>query len=163
MPEYTIRDANADDLPAIRDMLITTWHDSYDNIYGEDRVNDIIARWHSAQTLANGLHAADGSFLVAEIEERIIATAYAGKGSDSEVKLRLYVHPDCQRAGLGRALLTQITTAFPAAEKITLEVEPQNRDAVSFYERRGFVVSENGDDRGDQGDDIPHLIMIKAL
>lgn len=163
MPEYTIRDANADDLPTIRDMLITTWHHSYDNIYGEDRVNDIIARWHSVQTLANGLHAADGRFLVAEIEERIIATAYAGKVSDAEVKLRLYVHPDCQRAGLGRALLTQITAAFPAAGKITLEVEPQNRDAISFYERQGFVVSGNGDDCGDQGDDIPHLIMIKAL
>ena len=38
-----------------RDLLVTTWTHTYDDIYGEDRVNDITARWHSVQALANGL------------------------------------------------------------------------------------------------------------
>ncbi len=164
MPDYTIRDANADDLPAIQDLLVTTWHHTYDDIYGEDRVNDITARWHSVQALANGLYASDRRFLIAEIEDRIVATAYAGNGDGSEVKLfRLYVHPDCQGTGLGRELLARITAAFPAAEKMTLEVEPQNRNAILFYEKHGFVASGEGDDCGGQGDDIPHLIMTKAI
>ena len=164
MPEYTIRDANADDLPAIRDLLVTTWHHTYDDIYGEERVNDITARWHSVQALANGLHTADGCFLVAEIEERIVATAYAGEGEGSDVKLfRLYVHPDCQGGGLGGALLERITAAFPSADTITLEVEPENHNAISFYERHGFAVSGNAADCGGQGDGIAHLIMTKTI
>ena len=164
MPEYTIRDANADDLPAIRDLLVTTWHHTYDDIYGEDRVNDITARWHSVQALANGLHAADGRFLIAEIEERIVATAYAGGGEGSDVKLfRLYVHPDCQGVGLGRALLEKITAEFPAADTMTLEVEPQNVSAIAFYERHGFVVAGTGEDCGGEGDGIAHLVMTRSI
>ena len=36
-----VRTASARDLPAIRALLVATWHDTYDGIYGVERVTAI--------------------------------------------------------------------------------------------------------------------------
>ena len=46
-----IRDALAADLPAVRSLLVETWHDTYDGIYGWQRVAEITNAWHSLDAL----------------------------------------------------------------------------------------------------------------
>jgi hypothetical protein len=62
----TIRLAEPGDLAAIRDLLVETWHDTYDALIGPAKVTEITDRWHSLENLARQLALPETSFLVAE-------------------------------------------------------------------------------------------------
>ena len=162
--DAVIRKATLRDVPALQALLIATWHDTYDPIYGRARVTDITGRWHSIAALEHEQNDPDITVLVAEANERLVGTASARMDTDKALHLlRLYVDPKRQRGGLGGALLQAIKEAFPDAACITLEVEPANRKACAFYERHGFQVVGESDDCGGMGDGIPSQIMQRQL
>ena len=55
---------------------------------------------------------------------------------------RLYVDPDCQRAGAGTRLLDHAKSIFP--DGLHLHTHQQNLRARNFYEKHGFVATEFG-------------------
>jgi ribosomal-protein-alanine acetyltransferase len=65
------------------------------------------------------------------------STSLAGASADL---LRIAVHPDFRRAGLGRALLAATLDALPrtGCEEILLEVHAANAPALRLYEAYGF-------------------------
>ena len=134
-----IRIARAEDLAAIRDLLVATWHDTYDALLGPLRVEEITSRWHSIEALGKGIGRDGRAFLVAEVKGEIAATSLAvGEDGGRLTIARLYVHPRHQGRGLGRRLLKASLDAFPAVRTVRLEVEPGNMRAIAFYERAGF-------------------------
>ncbi|MGL5114942.1 MAG: GNAT family N-acetyltransferase, partial [Beijerinckiaceae bacterium] len=149
----SIRTASAADLVQIRDVLVTTWHATYDAIYGREKVTEITGRWHSIDNLARQIDQPLQAFLVAEYAGTVQATASAAITRDGLLKLnRLYVRPESHRQGIGRLMLDEVFARFPLAFGCELEVEPQNRHAVAFYARHGFDlagdVSNCGGDSG---------------
>ncbi|WP_108882757.1 GNAT family N-acetyltransferase [Anderseniella sp. Alg231-50] len=135
-----IRQATADDLDAVRQLLHDTWHATYDATMGVEVVNDITARWHSAENLSRQLSDPDGCFLVAETPDGIIA-GHAGavrQAADVVCLTRLYVLPKLQGDGAGTALLTAVTDWAGQGVTIELEVETANTPAIGFYRRHGF-------------------------
>jgi GNAT superfamily N-acetyltransferase len=139
-----IRPARADDLSAVRDLLVETWHDTYDAIYGVEQVTAITADWHALPNLATGLGRADHAFLVADLDGDVVGTASATDRGEGLLWLdRLYVRPDRQRAGIGLQLIAAIRRAFPQTDQCRLEVDGRNQRGMSFYRRAGF--SDNGD------------------
>ena len=46
-----VRSATKEDLDAVRDLLVETWHASYDDVYGVEKVNAITGRYHSLDAL----------------------------------------------------------------------------------------------------------------
>lgn len=137
-----IRSATPSDLPAVRELLVETWHATYDGIYGAADVTAITNRWHSLENLEKQLAAAECAFLVAESGNSLAGTAYARSTADGLVELaRLYVRPVRQGNGIGLRLLVACASAFPVASRMRLEVEPGNAPAIAFYRRRGFEVS----------------------
>lgn len=158
-----IRDAEAADLPAVRALLVETWHATYDGIYGWRRVAEITNAWHSLETLAAQLDRESGAFLVALIGEAFVATASARPEPDGTALLtRLYVLPQYQGVGIGRTLLQVTLACFPQAPVARLEVESQNEPAIAFYERMGFFLQRQA--RFDGRDDTPNtLLMAKRL
>lgn len=160
----TIRRAERQDLPAVRDLLVATWHATYDATLGVDVVNDVTSRWHTVERLAQQLDRPDGLFLVAHAVDGLRATASAARGKDGRVAIeRLYVLPAAQGQGLGRRLMTTIEQYFADATEYTLEVEPQNRQAIAFYEALGFRKVGGGTAcGGDSKAAIAHAIMTRA-
>lgn len=135
----SIRPAGEADLPAVRDLLVRTWHDTYDAIYGAEKVTEITERWHSVANLRRQIGLPLSLFLVAEAGGRLVGTAKATGSAGGEVMLdRLYVDPGAQRSGAGAALLAATLDAFPTGTAMVLEVEPANAKAVSFYRKHGF-------------------------
>jgi [ribosomal protein S18]-alanine N-acetyltransferase len=61
-----------------------------------------------------------------------VATSPAGEVLDL---LRIGVHPQGRRAGVGTLLLAQVPTTIP----VLLEVSAANQGAIAFYVARGFV------------------------
>jgi ribosomal protein S18 acetylase RimI-like enzyme len=158
-----IRDAEAADLPAVRALLVETWHATYDGIYGWQRVAEITNAWHSLDNLSAQLGRESGAFLVALVGSEIIATASARIEQDRAALLtRLYVLPTYQGIGIGRTLLQVTLACFPHAPVARLEVESQNEPAIVFYERMGFFLQRQA--RFDGRDDTPNtLLMAKRL
>jgi len=157
-----IRKAEIDDLPAVRDVLIATWHDTYDRIYGIDDVTFLTERWHSAPALARNLRAPQGCFLVAEQAGEVMATAFADRRGDVVFLHRLYVLPAFQGQGVGRALLQAVTDAYSGATSMRLEVEPANVAASAFYFAQGFRFTGQSV-AGDRNARIPVEVMERAL
>jgi ribosomal protein S18 acetylase RimI-like enzyme len=156
---FAIRPAAPADLPAVRALLVDTWHDTYDVMIGAEKVTDITDRWHSVENLARQLALPETSFLVAEQAGAIIGHAFADARRPPALFLtRLYVHPDRQRGGVGRRLLEAAIARHPAAEIIRLEAKAGNANALAFYRRQGF---ESIGEKLVEG--LSHFVMEKCL
>lgn len=156
----TIRLATAGDLPAVRALLVETWHATYDNLYGAKRVSEITDDWHSLANLAVQLEREGAVFLVAVTGNGIDGTSLARATGNGQVMLdRLYVRPAAQGRGIGRHLLEATLASFPAGSNFRLEVEPQNVAAILFYERQGFATVGGTPDCGGSGSAITAGIM----
>src|SRR6185312_339269 len=81
-------------------------------------------------------------FLVADVEVRVVGAVMAGYDGHRGWINYLAVHPSCRRRGLGRTLMAEAERSLKAAgcPKINLQIRPENRGAVAFYERLGFAV-----------------------
>lgn len=158
-----IRIAEAADIPAIRRVLIATWHDTYDATLGRDRVRAMTERWHSERRLDDRFKKQDGLTLVAQNGGEVVATAHAWMREGGCLWLsQLYVLPAHQRVGVGAALLRRLLAAHPQAATVELEVEKANAKAVKFYQGAGFgVVEERNECLGEIS--VPTLILRLAL
>ncbi len=136
-----VRTASERDLPAIRALLVATWHDAYDAIYGAAKVTEITDNWHSLPSLRARLTAPRSEFLVADDGKQLggVAFAHADESGDEVTLRQLYVLPGLQGRGIGGLLMDEIEESFPEAKRFVLEVEEANAQAVRFYASRGFV------------------------
>lgn len=81
-------------------------------------------------------------FLVGEQDRQIIATCMAGYDGHRGWINYLAVHPEHQRQGLARKIMTHAESLLRAAgcPKINLQVRSTNADVIAFYERLGFRI-----------------------
>ncbi len=86
--DVSIRRAQPRDIEALHDMLVATWHATYDGWIGAEAVAEISARWHSRERLMGETALADAVFLLATTRqgrprawsrEAIIGTAFASR------------------------------------------------------------------------------------
>ncbi|HEX2146950.1 MAG TPA: GNAT family N-acetyltransferase [Pseudorhizobium sp.] len=137
--EFHVRPAQRDDLADVRDLLVETWHDSYDALLGPETVTKITGEWHSIEALSRQLDLPDTAFLVAEAKGRILGHVFANaRELPVLVIARLYVRPSWQRRGIGKSLLDAAAAIGPEIRRIRLDVEAENRKGMSFYRREGF-------------------------
>jgi ribosomal protein S18 acetylase RimI-like enzyme len=138
-----IRPARADDLAAVRALLVETWHDTYDSILGAARVTMVTDDWHSLTQLGHEMQREAHAFLVGVVEGNIEGTASVTLTESETLTIdRLYVRPTRQRQGLGSALLDACLAQFPQALRLRLEVEADNVKGRAFYARQGFTETQ---------------------
>lgn len=140
-----VRTAGERDLVAVRTLLVETWHATYDAIYGAAEVTEITDDWHSIASLRSRLTRPNSEFLLADDGKRIGGMAFAAATTDTKIVLlnQLYVHPTCQRQGVGQALLEEVEASFPEAQTLRVEVEEANEPAIAFYRSKGFLPTGN--------------------
>lgn len=92
--------------------------------------------------IARKLHVNPEWFLVAEIDGHIVGAVMAGYEGHRGWINYLAVAPSHRRTGLGRALMVEAERVLRAAgcPKINLQVRPENKQVVAFYEAIGFSV-----------------------
>lgn len=156
-----VRTAGERDLNAVRELLVETWHDTYDAIYGPQRVTEITDDWHSLASLKSRLTRPNAEFLVADDGKQLGGMAYAEAAPDGRsVMLRqLYVRPAFQGRGIGGMLLDEIVESFFDATRFTLEVEAANAKAVGFYLAQGFEEIGQTGNCGNASSGIPALVL----
>jgi ribosomal protein S18 acetylase RimI-like enzyme len=156
-----VRTASERDLKAVRDLLVETWHATYDTIYGADRVTAITDDWHSLASLKRRLEQPNAEFLVADDGKELGGMAYAAADAvGKSVMLRqLYVLPKFQGRGIGGMMLDEIIESFPDASLFRLEVEEVNARAIGFYAAQGFLQTGRTANCGAEQSGIPALIF----
>jgi ribosomal protein S18 acetylase RimI-like enzyme len=80
--------------------------------------------------------------VVAEVEGRIVGAAMGGFDGHRGWIYSVAVRPECQRQGVGRALIARLEELLieRGAPKINLQVRLANDRVVGFYQRLGYVV-----------------------
>ncbi|MGZ0748623.1 N-acetyltransferase family protein [Haloparvum sp. AD34] len=101
--EVRIRRANGTDIDAIREVAKAAWQDSYE-AFDEVEVEAIVDDWYDPADLEERFAAPDELFLVAEIADGLVGFCHGYVGQEEADVLRIYVHPDHQRAGVGQSL-----------------------------------------------------------
>ncbi|MGI9350304.1 MAG: GNAT family N-acetyltransferase [Rhizobiaceae bacterium] len=160
---FFVRTATERDLPIIREILVETWHDTYDDIYGIEKVNEITSTWHSLERLSEQRHRPNSEFLVADNGVVIGGMAFASQ-KDKIIHLhQLYVHPNYHGGKTGLHLMIEIENSFIDADTIRLEVEAKNKIAIRFYEKYGFKRIGETQNCGQEGSGIPALLLEKTV
>ena len=158
-----IRTATRSDLPRVREILVDAWHATYDSIYGEDKVNEICADWHSLRSIEENFDRQHSEFLVADEGANVVGMAFATQDGKTIKLHQLYVHPDFHGKKAGFHLLIEIENSFMDCDTISLEVEENNSRAVDFYKAYGFEISGRTENCGRDGSGIPALTMSKPI
>ncbi len=119
-----IRPATSDDISKVRNLLVATWHDTYDSLLGVERVTETTNHWHALDVLATQVARPNTSFLVASQNGEVVGHTFAVE-QDGDVLLlsRLYVLPTCQRQGIGEGLLRAAMRRHPGTKRVQLVVE----------------------------------------
>ena len=86
---------------------------------------------------------ADVLVLKATVEGRLVGSV-RGRMVDGVCKVgRLIVQPDCQRRGIGSALLQAIEDGFPDAAKYELFTGSKSDATIRLYERHGYAITRS--------------------
>ena len=151
---YAIRAATPSDAQAIAEVARRTWEVTYDQSVGTKSREQFLECAYALPELRETIRHARGWFYVAAHAEAVVGFSQFLRRFDSQGELvRIYIHPEYQRHGIGRAFLSTGLTAMAETgiHLCYVSVEANNRAARAFYERFGFLLRrEYGRFFGDQ-------------
>jgi ribosomal protein S18 acetylase RimI-like enzyme len=157
--------AGPDDADAVREVGLKTWPSAYAGIASAEYIEEGLAAWWSPEMVERGI--TDGITLIAvddereHGDERVVGMTGLGRQDEFWVMWKLYVLPEYQGRGVGKALLGGAIAALPVGtDQLLLEVLVGNEQAIRFYRRNGFEKARSTPDR-DLGDEL--IWMARAL
>lgn len=163
---YFVRSASERDVDRVHELLVETFHETYDGFYGAEAVTKLLQSWNSSSAIKERIARKGGEFLVADSGRDIGGMGFAAMypKMDKTVMLhQLYVKPSAQGDGVGRDIFAEIETCFPDAEIMRVEVALRNDRAISFYSRLGFVEVDRMEEFGGPNSGLPAVVMEKQL
>ena len=141
-PQRPIRAFKEADVAALRRLICETIDISYAPVY-PPKALDFFKAFHAEERIR--ARAQHGTVLVAEADGDLVAT---GSLLDGEI-FAVFVHPDRQGAGLGKALMERLEEDARTAG-VTESVLSVSLPSKRFYEGLGYeIVEERSRDLGD--------------
>lgn len=103
---------------------------------------DLVVPWHDPKyDIELKLQIQPDLFLVAAIENLIVATVMAGYEGHRGWINYLAVTPDYQRQGIGRLMMAKAEAELKklGCPKVNLQIRATNHSVIAFYEKIGFA------------------------
>jgi ribosomal protein S18 acetylase RimI-like enzyme len=137
-----IRKALEKDLEKISEILTKTWDDTYKNILPPEVISHIKSNWHNKENLKKQLNSNSILFNMIEIDDISIGIITVKiKNKDFHLS-RLYILPEFQGKGIGKYAINHLIDNYEI-DKITLDVEVSNQNAINFYKKLGFNIDRS--------------------
>ncbi|WP_371401617.1 GNAT family N-acetyltransferase [Kribbella sp. NBC_00662] len=152
-----VRRAELSDVDAIRQIGLTTWPVAYAGLVPEAFITHGLAEWWSVEAVERGI--SRGITLVAADGDALVGMVGLGREEDFWVMWKLYVLPDHQGKGVGKALLDAAIAALPdGTPELLLDVLVANDQAIGFYRSQGFTEAKRTPDR-DLGVELMWMVI----
>ena len=138
---YTIRPAMPADIKGITEVARHTWDVTYAQSIAPRNRRQFLDRAYTLPSLREAIRREPGWFFVAIQGEIVVGFAQYVRRSDGQGELvRIYVHPNHQRRGIGRDFLAIGLAEMVASgiDQCYVSTETNNTAARAFYERFGF-------------------------
>lgn len=141
-----IRSATTDDVSAIRRVARASWEATYDGILDDDTIEETVADWYSDETLADALDRPGTAFLVATDGDDLVGFCHGVCQDDEGDVLRMYLHPDYCRQGIGTRLHERLRDDLLDInmKRMRAMVMADNDIGNSFYRHLGFEKTGEG-------------------
>jgi len=142
--------------------LVDAWRRTYGPLMGEAKAADESAKKHQPEMIARDLGRVHSESFVAEDGGTIVGYAFAKVEKGVLWLDRLHVAPSHQGTGLATNLMNAVIINYVGEPSVSLEVIKGNDRAVRFYEKAGFVVTEERSACGGITG-APTLVMRKPI
>lgn len=145
-----VYEASDDDVEAIRAVAEASWEHDYPDILSRETVEEGFDDWYGPDRLKAALSNPKALVFVAGTEpggdetttdsETVSGFVHAIVDGNDGVILRLYVHPDHRKQGLGRALFERAVAELTEydVERVRAMVLAENTIGNEFYRQLGF-------------------------
>jgi ribosomal protein S18 acetylase RimI-like enzyme len=151
------------DVAQVAALIHASWVTTYGPLMGAEKAEAESAKKHQPETIAADLTRAHSeSFVAEEPGGSIVGHAYAKVVKGALWLDRLHVVPGHRGSGVAAGLLHAVIANYVGEGSISLEVLKGNDRAIRFYEREGFVTTEERDACGAIGG-VPTLVMRKGI
>lgn len=140
------REANLQDVDAIRDLVHITWPASYSTIISTAQIERMLEVLYEPEMLKKQIQDPLHHFILLEDKGHLLGYAH-GIADYPNLKLsKIYFLPEFQGRGYGKILLQEMETRAIQQhfERVTLNVNRQN-PALHFYQKMGYQIQEEID------------------
>ncbi len=140
-PSLHIRKANENDRAIIRQIAEITWPVAYSDIISQEQIRYMLDMIYADEALLEQMQKGH-QFYIAEFEKEPIGFASVSLEGNEGCKLnKLYILPNIQKTGAGKALLQEAITytRLQQQNRLFLQVNKENK-AKDFYSRMGFTI-----------------------
>jgi ribosomal protein S18 acetylase RimI-like enzyme len=139
--------AHPDDVDAISEIARASWEADYPDILSRESVENAVNDWYSREQLEEELTYPWTHIYVAADDGEVVGFAHAVLAEDEGHILRIYVHPDERRRGIGRALFDRVRHELIRhdIERLKAMVLADNELGNEFYADLGLELSERAE------------------
>lgn len=163
--EITIRNATINDIELIRELTFKVWPQTYSSIISKEQIDYMLEMMYSNKSLA--LQMAEGSqFIIVQDTKKPVGFASYKPVAINIYKLdKIYILQTQQGKGIGKFVIDYILQQIKdrGAESLQLQVNRNNINAKSFYEKIGFSIIQEADFEIGNGYFMNDFIMEKKI
>ncbi|MBS4044652.1 MAG: GNAT family N-acetyltransferase [Chitinophagaceae bacterium] len=140
-----VREAELKDIAAIQEIAKITWDETY-NFLPEGQMDYMLNWMYSNESLQQQMQNGH-QFFIAQLKEKSIGFASVSAEENHLFKLnKLYVLPEIQKSGAGKALLQAVIHYAKRNEGKELQLQVnRNNTAKDFYLKQGFTILYQAD------------------
>lgn len=141
---HTVRRWTLDDLTIIQDVLWKTWLDSYSHFIPEQDLKSYFSEHYDMDSVRSLFYNPMADGFVALDEEKIVGFMRTARDTEENrfYVSSLYVLPQFQAKGLGRALMRRAADEARGfkLDRLWIGVMVQNTQAVEYYKTLGYEI-----------------------
>ena len=164
--DVDIRPLTAAEVDALGALAREIWQHHYPGIISQEQIDYMLGQRYSRERLLEELAQPGIWWEQAFLAGRRVGFAASQLAAAGEMKLdKLYVHPDCQRQGVGRQLIAAVAARArgQGCQTLILAVNKHNEQAIAAYRKHGFAVREAVRVDIGHGFVMDDFIMAKSL
>jgi GNAT superfamily N-acetyltransferase len=145
-----IREADLESIPIITELAQRSWYATYPGIISQEQMDFMFGEMYYPDALLKQMEFLKHSFCIVSYNKVDVGFASFGvmpNENDNTYKLhKLYLVPEAQKLGIGKALIEYVENAVKTLGGTTLILNVnRNNKAHSFYTTQGYSIRETID------------------